>query len=423
MIKKIINNLKLFFKTNKKGYVITLLLISVTLITLNIFLKSLVINILLLATLLLIFSLIISVKVKIKKIKNKNKLKPDQLEIVTKNMEEGVIIYTPDFRIININPAAEKLLNIKKEDIINKKISPNFVNNKKLKSLTQIIFPSLAPKVIQLSDKNWPQITEITTDNNLNLITTLSKTTNNKNKSTSFIKIIQDKTNEKKLIKNKTEFITNSAHQLRQPLESINKIFKNIINNDFKIDKNNIIQGKKISQKALKTLNNLLKVSRFEGNKYEYNFENIDIIKIIKKAKEEAEIIAKEYNIKISLETPESLYVKADKNKIANVISTLIDNAIKYNNEGGYINITIEKSGNFAEITISDTGIGIKRENLEKIFKRFYRTERGKKQVPNGSGFGLYITKKIINKHGGEIWVDSILKRGSNFHFTLPLNK
>jgi len=160
-----------------------------------------------------------------------------------------------------------------------------------------------------------------------------------------------------------------------------------------------------------------------ESGGYKYDFQEVGLISLIKKVVNKISVIADDYNISISFNPSNEITAIVDRGKITAVTTILIENAVKYNNKGGSVDISLKENGSFAEITISDTGIGIEKEEIEKIFTKFYRTERGVQSVPNGSGLGLYIVKKIIERHGGKIWVDSIPKRGSNFHFTLPLSK
>jgi two-component system sensor histidine kinase VicK len=114
-----------------------------------------------------------------------------------------------------------------------------------------------------------------------------------------------------------------------------------------------------------------------------------------------------------------------DKEKIRVVISNLIDNAIKYNVENGEVGIKIEKVKDkpFIKISVTDTGIGINEKEFNSIFEKFYRSAVVMKSHTTGIGLGLYISKNIVKNHGGEIWVESIEKRGTTFYFTLPTDQ
>jgi len=341
-------------------------------------------------------------------------------------MEEAVIIYSPDFKILSFNPAAEKFFKVKKDEVVNQIISPSSLKSNKLKLLAQVVFPSLAPSVRQISGGGWPQVTEISTENGFDFVTILLKTADRNQNSTSFIKIIQDKTEQKQLLESKFGFITTLANQFQNPIKKINEIFqkiKNDVEKNSQADKETVLRGLNLSKQTLAVTNKLLEVSRLESGGYKYDFQEVGLISLIKKVVNKISVIADDYNISISFNPSNEITAIVDRGKITAVTTILIENAVKYNNKGGSVDISLKENGSFAEITISDTGIGIEKEEIEKIFTKFYRTERGVQSVPNGSGLGLYIVKKIIERHGGKIWVDSIPKRGSNFHFTLPLVK
>jgi PAS domain S-box-containing protein len=340
-------------------------------------------------------------------------------------MKEAVIIYTPEFKITTFNPAAEKIFGIKEEEIKNQTISPGFMKNEKLKPLVQVIFPSLAPTVRQISESGWPQITEISTENGLNLVSIFSKTVNKKQNSTSFVKIIQNKTKEKNISEAKSTFTTGLTQQTQEPLKEISSIFKEIkekIKNGSGLDIETINKGIQTSNMLIKTIKNLSEINKLEEGKYIYEFKETNLSDLVKEIAEKAKDVAESYGVSISVSSIDKASSVIDPQKITAVISTLIDNAIKYNSTGGSVDVSLINKNNFAEIVVSDTGIGIQKNELDKIFQKFYRTKEGAKTVPLGSGLGLYIAKKIIEKHKGNIWAESIPGRGSSFHLTLPIN-
>jgi len=128
--------------------------------------------------------------------------------------------------------------------------------------------------------------------------------------------------------------------------------------------------------------------------------------------------------IKIYLEksVESSVAVSLDRQKISMVLSNLIDNAIKYNVANGKVIVKIErlKDEPYLEVSVKDTGVGLSEEDIKKLFTKFFRSANAVKFAAEGSGLGLYIAKNIINRHGGKIWAESEINRGSVFHFTLP---
>ena len=103
-------------------------------------------------------------------------------------------------------------------------------------------------------------------------------------------------------------------------------------------------------------------------------------------------------------------------------VSNLIDNAIRYNVENGSVTVSVKQlsDGPYVEVVITDTGIGIPPQDMSKVFSKFFRAENVLRRETEGSGLGLYITKNIIDRHGGTIWAESVIDRGTTFHFTLP---
>ena len=119
-------------------------------------------------------------------------------------------------------------------------------------------------------------------------------------------------------------------------------------------------------------------------------------------------------------EIPPSLSVQADYDYLERVLINLLDNAIKYGQEGGEITISADERDQEVQFSVRDNGIGIPKEDLPRIFERFYRVDKGRSQELGGTGLGLSIVKHIIQAHGGRVWVESQLEKGSTFYFTLP---
>ncbi len=422
MFQKMINNLKLFWRSSSAAPILISFILGIASSIGAIFSTLAIFPIISGLSLILLLIFLITSQIRVANLKIKKGLQPDHLQLITQNMKEAVIIYTPDFKIIDFNPAAEELFGIKREEIVDQTISPSFVKNEKFKPLIQVIFPSLAPKVVQVSESGWPQITEVSTENGLRLNSIFMRTTDKNQRSTSFVKIIQDKTKEQELAEVKSEFISASARQIQTPLEKLDKIFQEAKTEEG-MNQEKIAQGIRLSREILRTIKNLLEVTKLEEGRYLYDFQKIDLVALLNEITEKAGVLAEDYKISISSSFPDSLPVIADPPKITAVLSTLIDNALKYTNEGGSVNISAEREDNTAKVAVSDTGIGIEESELDKIFQKFYHTKRGMELVPSGGGLGLYIAKRIIEKHKGNIWAESIPNRGSTFYFTLPLVK
>jgi len=359
-----------------------------------------------------------------------NFVKYTELKAVIENIEDGIIIYDTNFKIIDFNPAAQKIFGLNPEEIINKTITPDMVQNPHLKILTQILFPSLAPSINTITDSGWPKIVEINFEEpHLKLKTFLNQVINQENNQVvAFIKIIQDETRESDILQSKSEFLTVSAHQLRTPLTALSwtleSLKKSLENKDISESTKLAGEAWNLIQRSLKIIEDLLNAAKIEEGRFGFNFQEINFGKLLEDILKDLSPILNEY--KISLESKiqtNELKISADEEKLKMAINNILENAIKYNVPNGSISVLVEDDENNPhniKVSISDTGIGIPKESIPKMFGKFYRAENAQRAEPNGNGLGLYITKNIIEKHGGKIYVESQLKRGTTFYFTLP---
>ncbi|MFX1256522.1 MAG: PAS domain S-box protein [Promethearchaeota archaeon] len=187
----------------------------------------------------------------------------------------------------------------------------------------------------------------------------------------------------------------------------------------------------KMIEKGGKRLENLveklLEITRIEYKKLELEKRKSDLSDLIRNCSNEMKYLIKERNITLNLDLPNNLYIDIDCLRIEQVITNLLTNAIKNTPPKGKIAITLEKINNWVKITISDTGVGLNQEEMERLFTRFGKIERYEKGLEyidiQGSGLGLFISKEIVNLHGGQIWAESQGRnKGSNFIVKIPIN-
>ena len=235
----------------------------------------------------------------------------------------------------------------------------------------------------------------------------------------------------KKLDMAKSEFISLAGHQLRAPMTAIKGYTSMLIEGSFgKVAERSKEALERIftsTEILTKLTSELLDLSRIETGKMKYDFNSVNIAEIIQNILKELEMNARNGQIalKFKNETKNDIKVWGDKNKIHEVIINLIDNAIKYSGEGKNVVIWLRNpvhGSSGALVAVEDFGIGIRQEEISKLFGKFARTEESKKIRPDGMGLGLYFAKKIVEDHKGEIWAESKGQgKGSTFFVELPV--
>jgi len=229
------------------------------------------------------------------------------------------------------------------------------------------------------------------------------------------------------LDKLKDEFLSVASHDLRTPMTSIKGYLYLMIkkSNQLAPDMSEKLQRiYNSSERMIALINDMLNVQRIEGGRMQMVFEVFDIVPFAKDVIEELSGIALERNLNISFTTNAPQYIiRADKNRLHEVLTNLIGNAIKFTPIGGSIVITIDSQEKHVRVSVKDTGIGVAKKDLPVLFTKFGRidtTNSKAAQVP-GTGLGLYICKKIIQLSNGEISAESEAGVGSTFTFTVPL--
>jgi len=350
-----------------------------------------------------------------------------RLDTIIASMGDGVMVYDQDFRILLFNPAAASIFGITVQEAIGQQLSPESVKNEKLKGLAMTVFQSLAPQVVrQTAEGVYPQIVDLSfTDPEQDLRVTTDRVLNSQGQVTGFLKIIRDRTREIGLLKSKSEFIAVAAHQLRTPLSAVSWTFESLKKDTLDDNQKELVDtGIAASNNLLKIVEDLLNVSTIEEGKFGYNFQEIGLIGFIQGAVDSVSLVAREYQVKVFMEpfTEGEVTVTMDPEKIGLVMANLLENAIKYNVANGQVVVSVERRNDspFMQINVSDTGMGISEDARQKLFTKFFRAENAATKETTGSGLGLYIVKNIIKRHGGQIWVDSEVGRGTTFHFTIP---
>ncbi|MFC2140248.1 sensor histidine kinase, partial [Candidatus Auribacterota bacterium] len=251
------------------------------------------------------------------------------------------------------------------------------------------------------------------------------------------VSVLRDITKEKEIDNMKSEFVSSVSHELRTPLVAIKQTISLILGGStgeltehqkkfLSIAINNV-------ERLHRLIEDLLDISKIEAGKIELKPTWIDLNELVKECTVSLNTFFMNKNINLVMNTPKELpKVFADSDRMIQVVTNIVGNALKFTPEKGEIKITIsnfndngtkstaKEEKNFVKVDIKDSGIGIQEKDRKKIFDRFYKSGNPESVSVKGTGLGLPITKKIIEMHGGNIWVESELGKGSNFIFTLP---
>ncbi len=231
----------------------------------------------------------------------------------------------------------------------------------------------------------------------------------------------------KKAVQIKSEFISMVSHELRTPLTVIKEGIAMTLDglagplNDEQRDF--LVAAKRNVDRLTRLINNILDFQKLESGKVDFNIEKDDINEVIKVVQKELAYQAKEKGLDLILKLGENLpMIKFDRDKITQVLMNLINNSIKFTDKGS-ITISTTQEGNVIGVSVKDTGIGIEKKEIPRLFHKFEQVSKTEDKRTGGTGLGLAISKEIIVIHKGKIWVESELGRGATFYFVLPVKE
>jgi two-component system phosphate regulon sensor histidine kinase PhoR len=239
------------------------------------------------------------------------------------------------------------------------------------------------------------------------------------------VTVLQDISYLKELDKMKSEFIAMVAHELRAPIASVeqqlNVILGQMAGEVTAKQEQLLNRAKERTRGVLNLIKDLLDLSKIEAGKMVQYKESISLQEVIRRVVElmRTEAEAKKIDLQFSASS-ESPLIQADRNSMEGTFTNLVSNAIKYTPEGGKVWITLSEEGGCVKATVSDTGMGIKKEDLPRIFDKFFRVKTAETRQIIGTGLGLSIVKSIVDAHLGSISIESEVGKGTTFTVLLP---
>lgn len=337
-------------------------------------------------------------------------------ETVIHSIAEGIIVVDAKGKVLMINPAAEKLLETKSREKIGKSILDN-LREEQMVSLSKE--SGLASREIDMVSQNE--------DTKKVLRASSAVIENESGETVGMVSVLSDITKQKRLDTLKADFIAKVSHELRTPLVTIEKAVGLILDGT----KGQVPEAQAgllvIAHRNLKRLSllidDLLDLSKLEASKMELMLRPSSIEEIINEVVDSLNAWAGAKSIEIKKEIQKDLpQLEIDPEKIIQVLNNLIGNSVKFTPKGGTITVRASfKDG--IEVSIQDTGVGIAKEELIKVFDKFYQSGERIATDIGGTGIGLAIAKEIIDLHGGKIWAESENDQGAKFVFFLPLER
>ncbi|WP_077623748.1 cell wall metabolism sensor histidine kinase WalK [Sediminibacillus massiliensis] len=337
-----------------------------------------------------------------------------KLSSVLSNMSDGVLAADKDGTVTLINEPAARLLNKTFEEVKGQQLIEVLNLEERGADLSE--FQETGSLIIDFSDEEEFFLIKA----NFSVVLDESEQV------TGFITVISDVTEQEKVERERREFVSNVSHELRTPLTTMRSYIEALTDGAWKDEEIaprflDVTQNE--TDRMIRLVNDLLQLSRMDHKESNLYKEKVNFVSFFHQIIDRFEMNKSE-DIILERKLPnEDIFVWLDKDKMTQVIDNIISNAIKYSPEGGKIKFGLSKERMRIKVSISDEGMGIAPEKLDKIFERFYRADKARSRKLGGTGLGLAIAKEIVESHQGHIWAESKEGKGTTVLFTLPLMK
>ncbi|MFJ7828163.1 cell wall metabolism sensor histidine kinase WalK [Psychrobacillus sp. NPDC096623] len=335
-----------------------------------------------------------------------------KLASVLTNMTDGVIATDRKGRVILINDPALRLLRIPREMVLNRPII-SVLGIDPEHSFEDLIHLK-EPINLDLSSIERPFILRAN-------FSVIQKETGFVN---GLIAVLHDNTEQEKVDMERREFVANVSHELRTPLTTMSSYLEALADGAWK-DEEIAPSFLQVTQtethRMIRLVNDLLQLSKMDSRDYDLNREIVNFNQFFNRIIDRFELSKSDHVSFVRLLSNKSYYVDIDTDKLTQVIDNIISNAIKYSPDGGNIRFGVVVTDSILKVMISDDGMGIPSENVDRVFDRFYRVDRARARSMGGTGLGLAIAREMIEAHGGRIWAESEEGHGTTIFFTLDI--
>ena len=334
----------------------------------------------------------------------------NKLETVLKYMTDGVIAFNFEGDLIHANPVSKQMLGLNNTKICFAEFSEKYNIGVDLNEMVYLETPLSKENIINVNNKIIKIYFAVFTDEEQRV--------------EGVIVVLQDITEQQKLENMRKEFVANVSHELRTPLTSIKSYAETLLDGG--------LQDMETAERFLGVINSeadrmtrlvkdLLQLSRMDNQKMQFKMKIISFTQLVKNSVEKMQIEAKNKGQLLECfsigDIPD---IKADYDRLEQVVLNILSNSIKYTPENGNITVYIGKTHREVYFKVSDTGVGIPEEDIDRIFERFYRVDKARSREMGGTGLGLSIAREIVEAHGGAISVSSQLGKGTDVMVKIP---
>lgn len=341
-----------------------------------------------------------------------------RLNTIINSITEGILVVNKIGQAVLYNPSALIYLQLPKIDI------EEYIIDKLHPAITELINKFLENKIFE--KKSYSAQIEIKPNGELFIEATSSPVPHPDGSLAGVVVVMKNITEAKKIENLKSQFVSMVSHELKAPIAAVYGYLKLFSDPSIKLteeQKLNYINRSQLRLDGLlKMVNDLLDISRIEMKTVRREIVDLDLSEIVNSIVELFQLDIKKKNLTVNIQTAEHVCpIKADKDEITRLLTNLISNAVKYNKEKGNIEIQIHKADKYILTTVSDSGIGMKPDEKQKLFSEFFRAKNEFTKNISGTGLGLSIVKRIVESYSGKIEVESEFGKGTKFKVYFPI--
>lgn len=335
-----------------------------------------------------------------------------KLEAIIHYMDDGLIAVNTDGNIIHLNPKAIKMLQIPPNTRNLDDIFININDDLLIKNINHFNRDGFGKQNIYIGEAI--------------IRVNFAPFQNDRGSKSGYVFVLQDITEQERLERMRRDFVANVSHELKTPLTSIKSYTETILDGvvtdqDTVHEFLNVVNDE--ADRMARLVRDLLQLSNFDSKQVSLDLAENEYLKLVRGSIQKLEVTAKNKRQTIKLVTDcDEIKGVFDRDRIEQVMLNILSNAIKYTPEGGLIKVFASKNTDKVLLKFQDTGMGIPEKDLGRIFERFYRVDKARSRALGGTGLGLSIAKHIIEVHGGEIRIESILDEGTTVFVSVPLS-